>query len=41
MIAVGALADHFQAKIDFRRRSNLHAPLVNIGPSRLRRKHPR
>ena len=37
MVAVRALADHAQTEIDFCRRSNLHAPLVNIAPLRLRR----
>ena len=37
MVAIGALADDAQAQVDFRRRSNLHAPLVNISPPRKRR----
>ena len=37
MVTVCALADHAQRQVDFRRRSNLHAPLGNIPTGQLRK----
>jgi hypothetical protein len=37
MVSIRASSNHTQAQIDFCRRSNLHAPLVNIASLRMRK----